>query len=437
MVIDLETTKTIPVSVKETVAFFKKKKLWFILSKNIKSTSCRDAANNRFRLGHVGIPLQDELKSFFGKIIEGEKEKYLVIHCRGHQELDFGKALNLIESKGRIERLSAKELSEFSGTQYGTVNPFSLDPHIISKPILQVFDTSVNTHSSAPYTMMTNAGDLEWGIEFDPSELIKALPETKTIVGKVVVNDNQNIKAKKIGLITGNSPESGMFLWGLINEKIRLKLGNKFEGDVSYPTIHITSLPDLGFTMELKYREKIIWAKLEKCIKTFIEKGVSNLTIACNTTQYFNKKIVALCSRYDIKYYSIEDILKNYLDKNHIDQSDFIGIGYTVNKQWSGFNKILSRDDVTIPEKSILNKIDSIAYGVKQNGVTGKEINKFRDLINKQTESQNVIIALTEISILLNSQKKNKKNGKIFIDTMDILADSIVHDYLFNRFPSL
>lgn len=59
----------IPKNVLTIIQFCCKNNLGFILSRNIKVFSCKDARSNRVRLGHIGIPLFDELKSivFVGK----------------------------------------------------------------------------------------------------------------------------------------------------------------------------------------------------------------------------------------------------------------------------------------------------------------------------------------------------------------------------------
>src|SRR6185503_18488751 len=70
-----------PKGVLRTLEFFASRGLWYILSNNLESRSCRDAVQKRYRLGHVGIPLEDELKSFFAKFSpEPGTEEFAVFH---------------------------------------------------------------------------------------------------------------------------------------------------------------------------------------------------------------------------------------------------------------------------------------------------------------------------------------------------------------------
>ncbi|KPA11812.1 hypothetical protein MHK_007983, partial [Candidatus Magnetomorum sp. HK-1] len=60
--------KNIPSNVVLTIQFFEKRNIWFKLDRNqgfAEVNSCSEAAHNRSRLGTHGIPLRDELKSYF------------------------------------------------------------------------------------------------------------------------------------------------------------------------------------------------------------------------------------------------------------------------------------------------------------------------------------------------------------------------------------
>ncbi|MDQ1354344.1 MAG: hypothetical protein QG657_4653, partial [Acidobacteriota bacterium] len=165
-----------PDGVKKIIDFFTTNNLWFNLSRNVKALGCREAANKRNRLGHTGIPLEHELKSFFGKFINaGGNEQYVVLHCKGHQELDHDKIKKTLRARQEVNKLANEELAEIFHMDYGLINPFTLDPLFWDTPILQVFDRSLKVNDILPYTMMTNAGDLTWAIEFKPNELFEVV----------------------------------------------------------------------------------------------------------------------------------------------------------------------------------------------------------------------------------------------------------------------
>jgi len=70
---------------------------------------------------------------------------------------------------------------------------------------------------------------------------------------------------------------------------------------------------------------------------------------------------------------------------------------------------------------------------VKRELVTPATVNRLRDLINRSTETDTVVLALTELSILWSRQNGPSRSGKRFIDTLDILASSMAEIYLEER----
>ena len=65
-----------------------------------------------------------------------------------------------------------------------------------------------------------------------------------------------------------------------------------------------------------------------------------------------------------------------------------------------------------------------------------RTLSKLGKLIDNATKTNTIILALTELSILLNSQRKFfiKKSKKVYLDTLTILAEAIgdmyTKDYL-------
>ena len=80
--------------------------IWHCFSRNAPATGCQEAARRRNRLGHEGIPLWDELKSFLGEYNDMKEDvhKIFLAHCRGDRELDFGKLKNALPLAGEIRR---------------------------------------------------------------------------------------------------------------------------------------------------------------------------------------------------------------------------------------------------------------------------------------------------------------------------------------------
>jgi aspartate racemase len=330
--------------------------------------------------------------------------------------------------------LADKEMAEYFGLEYGTVNPFTIDPHLLSLPVLQIFDDSIFINKLPPYTMMTNAGDLQWGIEFNPDDLFKIIDIYEK--GDVTKDSSfiRSIKSHKLGILTGNSPESGIKLWEDINNIVRKKLSHKFLGDISFPKVVVNSIPELGFSMELDKREQHTWKFVSNGVVSLCEQGCTMIAVACNTTQYFKDKISEICKKYNSRFFDMETSVDKYLSTNNIDRFDFLGIEYVTEfKHWSGFKLLNQKYNVVLPNDNDIKEISKIAYKVKQEGINGEGINRVRDLVNNATTTDTVLIALTELSILLASQKRKSRRGKIFIDTLELLAEEIALYYLKER----
>lgn len=306
--------------VNELTEFLDYKSIWYNITYNHHAMSCCDAANKRFRLGHEGIPCFDELKSNFGYYLKNEKKYYIILHCRGTQKIDYKKVNFLLNSE--FTRLSKEELNNQFKLEYGLVNPFILAKRF--PKIEQYFDHSVFKEFFPPYTMMTNAGHHNWGIEFDPNELQNSI--NNFIVEDITDSDETKFRKPVIGILTGNPPESGILLWKEVNENIREMMENSFLGDISLPKVVVESIPEIGFSMELKLREEQTKMSVLKSIENLCENGATLIIVACNTTQYFSNEIHKICNKHNAKFITIQDALIKFLKQKKINHFDFLGI---------------------------------------------------------------------------------------------------------------
>ena len=395
---------------------------------NHKSVSCPDAAKKRNRLGHTGIPLCDELKTFLGEYNTHGKHEYVLLHCRGTQEIDNNKVEKILLN--RVSRLDNDHLESLS-LMKGLINPFTKIKNI---DILQIFDNSVFDKYTPPYTMMTNAGDFNWGIEFYPKDLLNILPNTRVhdIIGDQY---KYNFKRHKIGILTGNGPESGIMLWNKINngiqDQLKLKHKHSFMGDLSFPEVIIESVAEMGLSMELESRNKQTKEIVLKSITNLCESGASLICIACNTTQYYVKEINYICNKYDAQFISMPILVDQYLIKNKIKEFDFLGIKYVADfEKWSAFKFLNDKYTIHVPSKISLDKINDLAFKVKQENANTSGRNKMANLINQSTKTEVIIIALTEISILLDSENNKNKRKRKYIDTLTLVAEEIAKIYI-------
>ena len=427
--------------VEANLSFFREHGLWHIVSENPHVVSCPDAAQRRNRLGHDGIPLFDELKTNMGSFESVAGRRYVAAHCRGNQHLD-GEKLSLLLG-GRYERLSQEELAAIFGAEKGLVNPFALASRA---DVQQVFDQTLLKSYFPPGTMMTNLGDFCVAVEFNVSQVIDALNDV--LIADIVDEPGRRVPTvHSLGILTGNGPESGMLLWQWINARIRNHPPRKFRrntphgpreytsklfrGDVSFPTVFVESLPGMGLTMELAKRETEVRPIVLKGVRRLCEQGATVVGIACNTTQYFADDVAHVCEEFGAQFVKTADETANYLRREGIETFDFLGIGAVSDfGKWSGYGKALMGFDIRTPSADILPAIDDLAYLTKMGLVTSATINKYRNLINRATHTQVVLLALTELSILFADQKKGQQSKKRFVDTLGILADKMADIYI-------
>jgi len=419
----------------ETLRLLENNETWFKLSTNPKVKSCREAASNRWRLGNRGIPLPDELKTSLESYEDKIGRRMIVaIHCRGHQKIKYEKVIAALGIKEKPNKISEQELIQEFGMSYGEVTPFRLN----GDNLVHLLDNSVFSQHRPPFTMMTNAGTHRKAVEFYPHELRDAL--NRVIIRDIVV-DPKPYKPIKIGILTGNGPQSGMFLWGLINEKVREKLKSRKDtdggslkswntGDLALPKVLLLSEPGMGISMELEDRYEPTRMIVLDGIEELCRGGARLIAIACNTTQVFAPEIKGICQRFGVEFVSIVSAVEEEFRKGNVKEFSFLGIPCVASLgEFSAFRRWKSEFEISqLPEK-VLNDINEIAYKTKQ-GEGGRSIQKLRNIISRNIKTSNVLIALTELSLVLASQKKGQQSEIRYFDTLEILADKISDRYL-------
>jgi aspartate/glutamate racemase len=462
--------------------------IWYLHRENkdgLEARSCRDAVTKRNRLGAVaglGIPLWSELKSevrLFRKRGDGEIV-VVAAHCRANRQIRGGErdrsvtleAAGLVASEWEImPRRPAEESAVF-----GAVNPLCVDaiaeveyPGFKGK-VFQLFDESVFINGDIPDTMITNDGSLTKSIEFVPSDLFRAVKEHFPVTNRSdiceidpewVEHDRyRNQKSRpdwlrfppprgpKIGILTGNSPESGITLLEDILAVVRSEsLFQNTATDINMPEILLYSCPAMGLTMELVDRQDSIWTELVLAIQQLIDAGCKLITAACNTTAFFQDKLGTMCADRGAKFVSIVDACLDELHKN-TKQGDssskrlvgLLGIGPVIalDQGYSGYSKLRDSGNYEIVGADATD----LAYKIKRLGDDPKKIKTVTSSFRKQVREEladvdQVIIGLTEASIVYRdhkstiSRKAEEKSKQVkFIDPVDSLSKRIVLDYL-------
>lgn len=435
-----EGETAIPSAVERTHAFFERTRAWVRFARNGPATSCRDAAQKRQRLGHIGIELHDELKSFVGSFRdENGHQVFFLAHCRGDRKLDLDRLRQALGASDLPLRLDEHEAASL-GLAYGLVNPFGIQGRegpLLGLDLIQVFDEEIIEDCGLPNTMMTNAGDLTWAVEFKPCELVAALPRSR--VAHIAEPDpelsQRPLGARrhfKLGIITGNSPESGISLWSKINDAVRAR--ENFLGDISLPEVVVHSLPVMGLTMELDLRHDIVWPRLRAAIESFRAQDVTTIAIACNTTQYFVPRLRDVVSGVEI--ISLPEVVAEHIRASSFSRIALVGIEYVTDLHcgWSGYQSALDRFEIEKLGPEVSTRLREIAYAVKRKGPSSGAFGQLRRVLNRYVSSPVVVLALTELSLLLQYQRAEPAPGKqIMIDPLAIFANELANIYCISR----
>jgi len=452
-----------------------------------KVDSCMKAVRFRDRLGaggNGGVPLWTELKSQIIKLInrDDNTSKFIVSHTRANTRFQDDKLLQSLGfnlTKYNITKILDEENEDQKNKKqkdsplFGLVNPLNVDKllqsqgiNINSSSIVQVFDEALFLHGGFPDTITTNAGKRSEFIETTSKNLmncVKRYFDNVTLksrcsipcpiwTGKEAKYDKKEWKrfppasGPKIGLLTGNSPESGLTLWNDFLDQYRSYYNNL--ADVLMPEMVIYSLPQMGLSMELVKRENEVWKEMKAAIELLLNANCKIITIACNTTIYFGPRINEMCKAYNAKFVSIAEACLPKIQKELAKQDDnsssvgLFGIGPVIDIEggYSGYAKHFKDNGIgVVPCDST-----DLAWDIKSVGTSDNKdeiqslIEKFRTMTRGLTGVKIVVLALTEISLIYRKHiaklPKKYKSQKIIIDPLFELSRYLVFTYLLQGF---
>lgn len=435
--------------------------------------SCRHAARFRDRLGsggNGGIPLWAELYSLLGFAVDDESgvKVPFAAHARANTEFVNGRILEALGMKPGVARIQrVLDESEDASVQdqpcYGRVNPFSVDlvfQRTFQKPIdlrdvVQLFDQSLLLDGGRPDTVMSNLWDRRLAFEIQPDALISAVmalcPRSRvaqiTEPSSIWLGVEGNPKkdywlafpppfGPKIGILTGNAPESGLQLWEDLLEVLRARYEHL--PDVLMPEVYVHSLPHMGLSMDLEEREDQVWHAMESAITRLLDVGCRIITLACNTTIYFEPRIVILCEKYGARFVSIAEacipaIRAAFEKASGANTVGLIGIGPVIDMTgpYSGYKRHLDAERISVTPCNG----EELAFKAKNAGANDVLVTYFRRLVNEKLSAARVIVlALTEVSMLyrrhIAKAKKGYKADRVFIDPLLELAKYLARMYV-------
>lgn len=473
-----------------TVAKLRSSDIWWVERENShragepqEARSCGQAVTVRNRLGSSeseGVPLWYELKSEIGEIVVEStgQRTYYAAHTRANTKLDRTAILDAlgiraIEAEVSFNTDLGGAAEKKDSELFGLVNPLNVELLFAAagrlapaEEIVQVFDESLKLSSGYPNTLMTNIGIRTSAMEFRFREffslVVKHYPLSR--IAKIATFDeiwlgiggeHKKVGWKKfppafgpkIGILTGNSPESGLMLWSDFLDFYR-GLFRKTT-DVMLPEVMIQSSPSMGLTMELAEREPWIRKNILADIGKLLEGGCKIVTVACNTSIYFSNEIRALCEQSGASFISIAEacvpmIKKGVEDSSGSDDSSskngdigLIGIGSVIdfNGGYSGYSSVLAGEDFQFAPCNG----EELAWKMKDIGSDEKKITKalsdFRKLVREEfSDISVVVLALTEVSIVyrqhIAKMPSKQPDERVYIDPLHELSRELVRRYL-------
>jgi aspartate/glutamate racemase/prolyl-tRNA editing enzyme YbaK/EbsC (Cys-tRNA(Pro) deacylase) len=424
------TVETVPGPVHRAHGVLDQLGIWYRFARNTKAMSCRDAAARRDRLGSIGIPVWDEMKS----LALSDGSVLVFAHCRGDQALDLS-AVATAAGTGPLDLAGDEHLAPL-GLGYGLINPFISPDVAASTGLIQVFDVGLSVPIDVPGTIMTNAGDRTWGVEFYGADLAAATPGA--ISAPIAMEDPEADprppaigRPFKIGIITGNSPESGMVLWELINGHVRTQLARNNVGDVSMPPVEVQSVPAMGLSMELDLRLEPVREAVEGAARALVDHGCTHVALACNTTQYFGDELSAICAAGNAEFLSMPDAVARWLTARGITEVGMVGIRYVSDLgEWSAYRAALAPFTVEPLSERGMGRITDIGYQIKAEGPTKGALGRLHNVLRDEFDSHTIVLALTELSLLLDLQTgKPRPDAKQIVDPLHVYAEAIACAY--------
>jgi aspartate racemase len=446
-----------------------------------RALSCMQAVRLRDRLGsgdNGGIPLWAELKSIVGiaRSSDGKTIPYAA-HTRANTRIDerlLIPALGLDPDKTSLQSILDEDADrddsqpatirkELRERWFGLVNPFTAD-RVLSElsgldlslaDVVQLFDVSLSLPGGVPDTVMTNLGDRTRAMELSPVDLIGAVRElscpthVEEIAAPCPIWLGQSGKYLKdvfmnwpppagprIGILTGNGPESGVTLWQDIITTVR-RLYPQVP-DALMPEVLVQSVPGMGLSMDLEAREKDVREIVLSGIRDLLQLDCKLVTIACNTTIYLEPEIIALCEEFGARFISIAEATVPAAARALATQADDTGVGLIgigpvidLDGDFSGYRHHLADAQISVATCPA----DDFAFEVKNQPDATSRAKAFGKLVwSLPPETGVVILALTEASIVFRRdivpRLQKRSDLRLYIDALAELGTYLAFVYL-------
>jgi aspartate/glutamate racemase len=447
---------------------------------------CRQAARVRDRLGsggHGGIPLWAELKSVAGVAVPDDGSAFIpfAAHTRANTTIDWPallRALDLDPARAAVRSFVdddaeyadhplAEIVRETRLRWRGLINPFTVDlalsdyedVDLTLSEIVQIFDSSVTEFGGLPDTLMTNVGDRLTAMEVAPRDLVCAVRQlsgTVTVTDVAVpcpiwrgeAGDYQKDfflrvpppTGPRVGILTGNGPESGVALLSAFVAAVRAP----YQGgvpDVFMPEIVLHSTPGLGLSMELVAREREVEQQVTRGVSELLLAGCKLITVACNTTIYFEPALRTLCESRGARFVSIAEatvpaVVRALQKTDGGSAVGLIGIGSVIDLHggFSGYSEWFAEAGLTVRTCAA----DAFAFAIKNRPGVGSRVSEFAKLVTALPEDTAVVVlALTEASLVYadyEPRKQGRGDERIYVDGLRELGKYLAFEFLLSGY---
>lgn len=444
------------------------------------------AMRQRDRLGsgnNGGIPLWAELKSIVGiaRSSDGKTTIPYAAHTRANTRIDerlLIPALGLDPGETSLQSILNEDaeynesrlaaiLKEMRERWFGLVNPFTAD-WVLSElggldlslaDVVQLFDVSLSLPGGVPDTVMTNLGDRTRAMELSPADLIGAVRALSCVTHlqeiavpcpiwlgqsgryrKDVFMNWPPPLGPRIGILTGNGPESGVSLWQDIIATVRRLY--PLVPDVFMPDVLVQSVPGMGLSMDLVTREEEVREIVLSSIRDLLRLDCKLVTVACNTTIYFEPEIAALCAEFGARFISIAEAAVPAAARALATQTNgasvgLIGIGPVIDLDgdFSGYRRHLEDARISVATCAA----DDFAFEIKNQPDTTSRAATFGKLIKSLPPTTGVVIlALTEASIVFRRDiaphLHKRSDSRLYVDALAELGTYVAFVYLMSGY---
>jgi aspartate racemase len=228
----------------------------------------------------------------------------------------------------------------------------------------------------------------------------------------------------RLGIITGSGPEAGLDLWAKILRANRVLMGERYEGDLSAPTVTVFSEPELGLSMELERNDAAVWRCLCR-VATALAPHVDYYGIACNTLNYYQHRLTAL--GLPAKLISVGDVVSDYVRANGLERVALLGARPVTDMgPWSPYRGLLEHVEVELPADGLA--LHRLIYEVKAHGGEAPGLaQRFAALLDT-LQAETVLLACTELPLIVVPERRQR-----LVDVTDLLALSLARKSLAAR----